>query len=168
MEPLEGEVIKGRAGRKTKFSSALCEDLIEMASRGKTISHFCVIHSISKPTYHNWKKKYKEFAEAIDIAEEAYKSFIHDLTLKGALCEIDCNHTLLGKMFDRAWSEGTVPKNGMNIHVNNYIKGSETENLKELTAEERRQKLIEYQKQLEHLSVTETKSVPENDLEDEE
>lgn len=141
---LEGELLP-RVGRKPKYNKKYCEDVIDFASNGKTVSSFCVRYRISRKTYYEWQKKKPDFAEACGIAKEAYKEYWKDVASAVALnaTGYDGNPKVLMRIAETAFDdsaeakEALDPKSPININLN--LEGLNQK--KELTPEERQAKL---------------------------
>ncbi len=58
-----------------KYRDSMCLEIIEMFSRGKTLSHFCATHLIGRDRYGAWRKKYKLFDEACIAAEQMARDY---------------------------------------------------------------------------------------------
>jgi hypothetical protein len=145
-KPMEGELIPSQVGRKPKFDKdAHCQMLLNIASEGKPLSSFLVYVGISKTTYYNWIEKHDSFKEAVDLAEEYRKAFYHEKLMQAAFSNLKCNPLLVSKLFDhyntapREFKEGKGP----NIVVNIDNTGKQ----KELTAEQRQERLEELKQQ---------------------
>lgn len=145
---LEGELLPKRFGRKPKFNLKYCEELIWMAENGKTSSHFCVRYGLSITTFNAWKKKHKEFEEAVLIAEEASKAYTHDLMVQGALKQIDCNPLLIGKLYDKNWGVAGQGTQKSGIQINNFISPNGQQDIKSLSPEERGERIKELEQKL--------------------
>lgn len=59
----------------SKYRDEMCEQIIEMFSRGKTLAHFCATHSIGRETFGKWRKKYKKFDLAVINAEQKARDY---------------------------------------------------------------------------------------------
>lgn len=153
---LEGELLP-RVGRKPKYNKKYCEDVIDFASNGKTVSSFCVRYRISRKTYYEWQKKHPEFAESCGIAKEAYKEFWKDRAQSVAINDLGYqgNYKVLMRIAETAFDDSAEAKEALDprspININLNLEGLNQK--KELTPEERQAKLDELkQKMLEDKS----------------
>lgn len=121
----EQEIVEEQSTRKSKYKKELCQDVIEMAKSGRTISAFCVKHNISKTSFYEWQRKFKDFKESCDVADSAYQCYWETMMTKAAFKEIDCDSRLMVRMLDHATrrDEKHTPTN---ITVNNVSLSSES------------------------------------------
>lgn len=57
------------AGRKSQYSPAYCDEVINAMAEGKSITAFAADIGVSRTTIQNWEKQFPDFAEAIQIAK---------------------------------------------------------------------------------------------------
>lgn len=57
-------------GRPNKYKPEYCEQLISCMEEGGSITEFASIINVSRSTIHEWKKKYPEFSDAVEIGKE--------------------------------------------------------------------------------------------------
>lgn len=121
---------KSGAGRKPKYRLELCEELVTGASDGKTVGQFCVSHRITTTTFYNWCKRYPEFADAVDIAQQALEAFWVRLHMKGALGELQgCNAPMMNKMLEYHAEKMRQKQAGVTINNNTLITNDDVKNL---------------------------------------
>lgn len=152
MEVLEGELLP-RVGRKPKYNKKYCDDVIDFALYGKTVSSFCVKYRLSRKTYYEWQKKHPEFAEACGVAKEAYKLFWkeHNMAVAIDATAYKGNHKVLQQMFNTAFDdsaeakEALDPRSPININLNleNFEKKALTDEERQTKIQELQQKLLE-------------------------
>lgn len=148
-QPLEGEIVTEETlrGRRPKFTSNHCKMLIEMAAEGKTEAHFRAKVGIGKTCWYLWQKKHKDFKEAVEMADDARKSYIHDIFVQAAVKKFDCNPVLMAKLFDhhlgapKSSSEHKGPT--INVNIDNTGATTAQNKIANLTPEERQEKLEE-------------------------
>ncbi len=146
-KPLEGEILDDDTirGRRPKFTTEHCKMLLEMANQGKTEAHFRAKAGICRTTWYKWQKKHEDFKVAVEMAEDARKSYIYDIFLQAAVKKFDCNPILMAKLFDhhhgapKTTSEHKGPT--INVNIDNTGATAAQNKLANLTPEERQEKL---------------------------
>ena len=108
-----------KLGRPTKYTPEDCDLLIDIRSRGYSISAFCVHRKISRNTFHEWKKNHTEFAEAIEIADDASKAFYEHRYLQIGIGESRGNVNALKEACDRQHGSIKATENKTEINIGN-------------------------------------------------
>lgn len=57
------------------YEDYMCDQIIEMFSRGKTQAHFSATHGISTETFKNWRKRHPDFDEACHLAHNKARDY---------------------------------------------------------------------------------------------
>ena len=60
-----------KAGRPTKFTKAICNELVAARANGESLTEACAKIGITRETANVWRKKYKAFSDAEKKAREA-------------------------------------------------------------------------------------------------
>lgn len=154
-KPLEGEVLDADPlrGRRPKFNSTYCTEIITMGAQGKTEAHFRAKSGIGRTTFYKWQKKHEDFKEAVEMAEDARRAFYHQMLLDGALKTIDVQPILMSKLFDHHFG---VPKSSgsnhkgptINVNIDNTGATAAQNKLANLTPEERQEKLKDLEEKM--------------------
>ncbi len=64
---------------KSKWTGAMCIELIEMFTEGQTREEFCARHSISERTFSTWLDTYPPFFDAYEVAISKAKAYYNRL-----------------------------------------------------------------------------------------
>ncbi len=59
----------------SKYKDAMCDEIIEMFSQGKSQAHFCATHSIGTDTFQKWRKRHKDFDRACIVAHSKARQY---------------------------------------------------------------------------------------------
>lgn len=59
----------------SKYNDSMCEQVIDMFSRGKTLAHFCSANGIGRDTYCKWRKRHKRFDNACILGEQKAREY---------------------------------------------------------------------------------------------
>ncbi len=59
----------------SKYSNAMCLEIINMFSKGETRSQFCAKHTIGNDTFEAWRKRHKLFDAACIAAHEKARAY---------------------------------------------------------------------------------------------
>ena len=92
----------------SKYSEAMCLEIISMYSEGKTRSNFCARHTIGNDTFQKWRKVHPLFDKACDAAHDCARSYFDNLRDTHLINEIDLesksmtglNHALFNRMYN--------------------------------------------------------------------
>jgi hypothetical protein len=60
-----------KRGRPTKFTRAICDELVAARVNGESLTQACAKIGITRETANAWRKKYKSFSDAEKRAREA-------------------------------------------------------------------------------------------------
>lgn len=77
-----------RAGRKTKYTPEMVEDIVKLSKSGCTINDICSKINIGVATYFEWINKYPEFAEQV-VCARAEANIGATLSLRKAMMPHD-------------------------------------------------------------------------------
>lgn len=92
----------------SKYSDAMCLEIIEMFSQGQTRSMFCAKHTICNDTFEKWRKRHPLFNRACDIAHDKARAYFDKMRDEHLLSEIDLenksmtgiNHAVFNRMYN--------------------------------------------------------------------
>ncbi len=74
-----------KRGPKEKYTSEMCDTIIEVAKAGGHIDQMCVDIGIrSRDTFNRWRKEHPEFEEAFQTSKMYSQAFYEKLALAGA------------------------------------------------------------------------------------
>jgi len=63
----------------SKYKDGMCDELIEMFSKGKTQAQFCAKHSIATDTFQKWRKSHKAFDKACELAHNKARDYYDEM-----------------------------------------------------------------------------------------
>lgn len=92
----------------SKYSEAMCLEIIDMYSQGKTRAQFCAKHTISDDTFNKWRKVHKLFDAACLVAHNKARAYYDNLRDSHLINEIDLeeksmtgiNYALFNRMYN--------------------------------------------------------------------
>lgn len=92
----------------SKYSEAMCLEIITMFSEGKTRAMFCAKHTICNETFEKWRKRHPLFNRACDIAHDKARAYFDKMRDEHLLSEIDLenksmtgiNHAVFNRMYN--------------------------------------------------------------------
>jgi hypothetical protein len=73
-----------RAGGVTKYSSGMCQTVVDVAKTGGFHAAMCVALGISTTTFYRYQSEYPEFKEAVEFADTITLALQEELLLAGA------------------------------------------------------------------------------------
>lgn len=82
----------------SKYNNSMCQEIIDMFSEGKTQAQFCSKHSLSTDTFQKWRKKYKKFNEACELAHNKARDYFDQMRADNML-DPDVNWGTFNKMY---------------------------------------------------------------------
>ena len=59
----------------SKYKDEMCDEIIEMFSKGKSQAHFCATHSIGTDTFQKWRRRHKDFDRACIVAHNKARQY---------------------------------------------------------------------------------------------
>ena len=64
------EEVKRPVGRPSLYDPALCDQVIELGSQGKSIEQIAAQIGVGTKTMYNWRDEFPEFLRALEMAKE--------------------------------------------------------------------------------------------------
>jgi hypothetical protein len=78
-------------GRPTKYKPEICKQLPELFEDGASIAEVCVELGITKSTFYEWGKKYREFSDAIKRGLVLSEAWWSRFGQQGAMGKVSIN-----------------------------------------------------------------------------
>ena len=64
-----------KTGRPTKYDKTMCEKVLELMSKGKSIVQVAAEFNVSRETIYAWEKEHKEFSDTLSIGRMKSEAF---------------------------------------------------------------------------------------------
>lgn len=106
-DPVDTKFKPGNAAHQTTYKPEYCEQVIEVAEEGLSITAFAGRIRKSRQTVSNWQDTHPEFAEAVEIAKAVRVERLERGLIAGISAPKMQGHIFALKQADPEWGEKT-------------------------------------------------------------